>query len=125
MSMNCRQLALRLLARAHSVGVKEEVIGDLLEEISGGRSDLWLWRQLTSLYGLAAIRHARTHTRVTPAMIAFALCAVLVAGAALGSFNGVIEAWLGFYYVAGTASLFAHMALSSIDTGGGVVFTER
>lgn len=120
-----RRLALRLLARAHALGVKDEVIGDLMEEISGGRSELWLWRQLTALYGLAAIGHVRNHTRLTPWMIALALCALLVACAAFGSAGGVIEAWLGFYYVAGTASLFAHMALSSINARGGVAFTER
>ena len=118
-----RRLALRLLARADCVGVKEELIGDLVEEISGGRPQLWVWCQLMALYGFAVIGRLRSRARLTPAMIAFALCALLVVGAAFGSVGGVIEAWLTFYYVAGTASLFAHMALSSIDASGRVTFT--
>ncbi len=125
MSMICRRVALRLLARAHSSGVKEELIGDLMEEISGGRSQLWVWRQLTALYGFAMIGHIRNNARLTPPMIALALCALLVAGAAFGSAGGVIEAWLGFYYVAGTASLFAHMASGTANARGGVAFTEQ
>ena len=119
------RIALRLLARADSVGVKEELIGDLIEEISGGRSQLWVWRELTAVYGFAAIGYVRSNFRLTPPMIVLSLTALLGAFAAFGSAGRAIEAWLGFYYVAGTASLFAHMVLSSINASGPVVFTDR
>jgi hypothetical protein len=125
MSMIRHRIALRLLARAQSVGVKEELVGDLIEEISGGRSQLWVWRQLTALYGFAAIGYVRSNFRLTPPMIVLSLSALLLAFAAFGSAGGAIEAWLGFYYVAGTASLFAHMVLSSINASRPVVFTDR
>jgi hypothetical protein len=125
MSMIRHRVALRLLARAHSAGVKEELIGDLIEEISDGRSQLWVWGQLAAVYGFAAIGYVRSHFRLTPPMIALSLAALLAAFAAFGSAGGAIVAWLGFYYVAGMASLFAHMALSSITARGGVAFTER
>lgn len=120
-----RRVALRLLARADCVGVKEELIGDLVEEISGGRPQLWVWCQLTAVCGFAVLGRLRNSARLTPAMIAFALCALLAVGAAFGSVGGVIEAWLSFYYVAGTASLFAHMALSSMNASGRVALTAR
>jgi len=39
-----------------------------------------------------------------------ALTALLLGGASFTSVNRVVEAWLVFYLVAGTLSLFAHMA---------------
>ena len=38
-----------------------------------------------------------------------ALSAALLGGVAIASVGSVVEAWLGFYLVAGTLSLFAHM----------------
>ena len=108
--MACSGLALRLLARADASGTQEALIGDLLEEISGGRSGLWLCQQLIGLYGLALATHARHHARLTPFVVALALCVVLLGGVSIASIGSVLEAWLGFYLVAGTLSLFAHMA---------------
>ena len=107
--MVCSRIALRLLVLADGSGSREALIGDLLEEISGGRSRLWLCQQLIGLYGLALAAHARHHARLTPCAIAVTLGAVLLAGVAIASIGSVIEAWLGFYLVAGTLSLFAHM----------------
>jgi hypothetical protein len=113
------RLGRRLITRAHAVGAKEELIGDLMEEISDGRSQLWMWRQLVALYGFAAVSHIRNRARVTPSMIALLLCLLLVGGAAVGSAR-VIEAWFIVYYVAGTASLFAHMAANTATTRAGL-----
>jgi len=108
--MVCSRLALTLLARADASGTREALIGDLLEEISRGRSRWWLWQQLIGLYGLALATHARHHARLSPFVVALALSVVLLGGVSIASVDSVAEAWLGFYLVAGTVSLFAHMA---------------
>jgi hypothetical protein len=107
--MVCSRFALRLLARADASGRQEALIGDVLEEISAGRSRWWLCQQLIGLYGVALAAHARHHTRLTPCLVAIVLGAVLVGGVAIASIGSVLEAWLSFYLVAGTLSLFAHM----------------
>jgi hypothetical protein len=110
MNMVCSRFALRLLARAGASGTREALIGDLLEEIARGRSRLWLCQQLLGLYGLALAAHARQHARLTPCVVALASGVVLAGGVSIASVSSVLEAWLGFYLVAGTLSLFAHMA---------------
>jgi len=108
--MPSRRCALRLLAYADSFGAGEELIGDLMEEIVRGRSQWWVCQQLIGLYGLAFTKRVRTRARLTPQTVALAFCALLLAGVSIGSVSSVLEAWLGFYAVAGTLSLFAHMA---------------
>ena len=108
--MVCSGFALKLLARADASGTREALIGDLLEELAHGRSRWWLWQQLIGLYGLALATHARRHARLTPFVVALALSVVLLGGVSIASIGSVLEAWLGFYLVAGTLSLFAHMA---------------
>jgi len=109
MNMVCSRFTLRLLARADASGTHEALIGDLLEEISLGRSRLWLYQQLIGLYGLALAAQARHYARLTPCLVAVALSAVLLGGLAIASVSSVLQVWLGFYLVAGTLSLFAHM----------------
>ena len=108
--MACSRFALRLLARADTSGTHEALIGDLLEEIARGRSQVWLCQQLIGLYGVALATHARDHARLTPPMVALALGVALLGGVSIAPVNSVVETWLGFYLVAGTLSLFAHMA---------------
>ena len=103
-------MALRLLSHSVAFGARDEVVGDMLEEIANGRSRLWLWHELIGLYGLLVIRHVRGRARLTVSAVALACCAVLLAGAAIASVSSLVEAWLGFYCVTGTLSLFAHMA---------------
>jgi hypothetical protein len=110
MNMACSRFALRLLARADTAGTHEALIGDLLEEIARGRSQVWLCQQLIGLYGVALATHARDHARLTPPMVALALGVALLGGFSIASVNSVVETWLGFYLVSGTLSLFAHMA---------------
>jgi hypothetical protein len=110
MNMICSRLALTLLARADASGTREALIGDLLEEVSGGRSRWWLYQQLIGLYGFALAARARHHARLTPCVVAVGLGAVLLGGMSFASLGSVLEAWLGIYLVAGTLSLFAHMA---------------
>lgn len=107
--MVCPRFALRLLARVDASGTRDALIGDLLEEIALGRSRWWLCRQLIGLYALALAAHLRHHARLTPGAVALALGAVLFGGALIASVGSVLEAWLGFYLVTGTLSLFAHM----------------
>jgi hypothetical protein len=108
--MRGRRLACRLLAHGDSLGAREELIGDLLEEIARGRSQWWVCQQLIGLYGLAFTTHLRDRARLTPQAVALALSVVLMAAVSMVSVSRVLEAWLGVYYVAGTLSLFAHMA---------------
>jgi hypothetical protein len=110
MKMVCSRFALSLLARADASGTREELIGDLLEEIARGRSRWWLYRQLIGLYGLTLAARARDHARIRPSLVAGALGATLLGGMSVAPLTSVVEAWLGFYLVAGTLSLFAHMA---------------
>jgi hypothetical protein len=114
MTMRCPRFARRLVAYGDSFGAPEELIGDLLEEIAHGRSQWWVCQQLIALYGLAFTTHVRNHARLTPQAIALALCVVLLAAVSIASVSRVLEAWLGFYYVAGTFSLFAHMASRTV-----------
>ena len=108
--MVCSRFALRLLARADASGTREALIGDLLEELSCGRSRWWLYQQLIGLYGCALATHTRHHARLRPSVVAAALGAVLLGGLSIASAGSVMIAWLGFYLVMGTLSLFAHMA---------------
>jgi hypothetical protein len=115
------RFALRLLAFADSFGAREELVGDVLEEISRGRSRLWLYQQLVGLFGLALTMRIRKHTRLTPQAIALALCVVLLAAVSIAPISSVLVAWLGFYCVAGTLSLFGHMASRTVDSRGTVL----
>ena len=108
--MVCSRFALRLLARAEASGTREALIGDLLEELSGGRSRWWWYRQLIGLYGSVLATQTRHHARLRPSVVAVALGAVLLGGLSIASAGSVMIAWLGFYLVMGTLSLFAHMA---------------
>ena len=108
--MVCSGFALKLLARADASGTHEALVGDLLEEIAHGRSNWWLYQQLIGLYGVLLAAQARHHARLRPSLVAIALGAVLLGGLSIASVGSVAIAWLGFYLVAGTLSLFAHMA---------------
>lgn len=116
--MRCPRFARRLVAHGESFGAREELIGDLLEEIGRGRSQWWVCQQLIALYGFAFTTHVRNRARLTPQAIALALCVVLLAAVSMASVSSVLEAWLGFYYVAGTLSLFAHMASRTVGGRG-------
>jgi len=121
MIMPYPRLALRLLAFADSFGTREELVGDVLEEISRGRSRLWLYQQLIGLLGLALTTQMRKRTRLTPQAIALALCVVMLAAVSIVPIASVLLGWLGFYCVAGTLSLFGHMASRTVDSRGTVI----
>ena len=107
------RFVLKLLARAESCGVREEIVGDLLEEIDRGRSRLWMYQQLIAICGLACVGCLRNRVRVTPQAVAVGLSVVLLAGSSVASVGRVLEAWLTLYYATGMLSLFAHMASSA------------
>ena len=114
------RLALRLLSHSDALGVGDDLVGDVLEEIANGRSRLWVWQQLIGLFGLVFMRGVRRRARLTVSAVALACCVVLLAGASIASVNSLVEAWLAFYYVAGTVSLFAHMSARAADAHVGV-----
>ncbi len=108
------RLAVRLVAFGGVCGAPEGLIGDVLEEIERGRSRVWVCRQLMGLYGLVVITRVRARARVTPFVIAVAMCVGLLIAASIGPGNAVIAAWLSFYYVMGALSLFAQMATHTV-----------
>jgi hypothetical protein len=110
MTMVCSRVALKLLARADPTGTREALIGDVLEEISRGRSRWWLCQQLIGLSGLALVAHIRHRGRLTPSMVALMIGAALLGGVSIASVSSVLGVWLSVYLAAGTLSLFAHMA---------------
>jgi hypothetical protein len=115
------RFALRLLARGGDFGAREELVGDLLEEIARGRSDVWVCQQLIGVYGFAFMSGLRA--RVTPHAIALAMGLVLLLATSFASARVVLAVWLGFYYVMGTLSLFAHMASHTIGGRAGAIST--
>jgi hypothetical protein len=124
MNMARPRFALMLMARADSFGTREALIGDLLEEVARGRSRAWVYQQLIGVYWLALVEHARNRARLTPHVVALALGAVLLGGVTIASFSSVLETWLGFYFVAGTLSLFADMASHTIGLRGPVMSVD-
>jgi hypothetical protein len=115
MNMSCPRLALWLLSRADAPGIREALIGDLIEEIARGRPRRWAWRQVVGLFGVALVAHARRHARVTPHLVALALATVLLGGVSIVPLVKVLEIWVGLYLVAGTLSLFAHVISRTTD----------
>jgi hypothetical protein len=124
MNMACTRFALWLLNRASARGIREALVGDLMEEIARGRSRSWVCRQLIGFYGVALVAHARQHARVTPLLVALALGAVLLGGVSIGSFGRVLQTWVTVYYVAGTMSLFAHV-MSRTTASRTLLLTEE
>jgi Zn-dependent protease with chaperone function len=121
MSMLRSRLALRLLAYGPSFGAREELLGDLQEEIAGGRPSWWVWQQLIGVYGFACATQLRDRARLTPLAVALALFIVMLAGISLASASRVLELWLGIYYVTGTVSLFAEMISRAFDARANIV----
>jgi hypothetical protein len=100
---------MRLLAHGDAFGVREELIGDIIEEIGRGRSTLWAWHQVIGLYGFAFIASARDRVSLRPPAIALVSAVLLLLASSIGSLDHVLAAWLSFYYLTGVLSLFAHM----------------
>src|SRR5262245_18435754 len=97
-------LALWLLNRVHAHGVREALVGDLIEEITRGRSRVWVCQQLLGFYGIAIGTHARKHARVTPFLIALVLGMILLGGVSVAPPGKVLEVWMSLYLFAGTMS---------------------
>jgi len=124
MTMAATRIALWLLTRASAPGIRDALVGDLMEEIARGRSAIWLCQELIGLYGLVLIAYARRKARITPPAVALALSAMLVGGASLVSLERAVETWASVYYVAGTLSLFAHV-ISRATASRALLFTEE
>ena len=97
------------LTRTSAAGAREALIGDLMEEIAHGRSSWWVLQELVGLYGFGFVAQARDSVRITPLVVALALGLLLVGAASIVSLEQVVETWTSVYYLAGTASLFAHV----------------
>jgi hypothetical protein len=107
MTFTC--LALWLLNRARAHGVREALVGDLIEEISTGRSGMWVCQQMIGFYGVALGNHAKRQARVTPLLIALLFGMMLLAGVSITSLGKALEVWMSLYLLAGTISLFGHV----------------
>ena len=108
------RLAVRLVALGSACGAPEELVGDVLEEIERGRPRAWVCQQLVGLFGLALLTRIRHRARLTPHVIALAMCVLLLVAASIRPGQTVVAVWLGFYYVMGALSLFAQMATHTI-----------
>ena len=98
-----------LLTRTSAAGAPDALVGDLMEEIARGRSSWWVLQELVGLYGFGFVAQARKSVRITPLVVALALGLLLVGAASIASLEQVVETWTSVYYLAGTASLFAHV----------------
>ena len=98
-----------LLTRTTVADTPEALVGDLMEEIARGRSSLWVGRELVGLYALAFMAQARKSVRITPLLVALVLGLVLIGGTSVTSLERMVETWTSVYYLAGMASLFAHV----------------
>ena len=105
-----------LLTKTSAAGAREALIGDLMEEIAHGRSSWWVLQELAGLYGFGFAAQARDSVRITPLFVALALGLLLVGAASIASLEQVVETWTSVYYLAGTASLFAHVMSRSTAT---------
>ena len=112
--MQSSRYTTRLLSYAESCGAGEALVGDLMEEIGGGRSHVWVCTQLIGLSGVVLTAFVRRRARLSPPVVALALFIVLAACAAIGSIGNVVVAWLAFYYLSGMLSLFAHMVSRAV-----------
>jgi hypothetical protein len=117
MSMSKSRHVQRMLQRLEACGVREEILGDLLEEMAGGRSRAWMVRQLLALCRETLVHHIRLWV-ATPAGIACGLGALAAVAVSLSPIGSLIQLWLVVYYVSGMASLFAHMAAGEMPTTG-------
>jgi hypothetical protein len=98
-----------LLTRTSAGGTRDALVGDLLEELARGRSSWWACQELVGFYGLAFMTQARESVRITPLLVALVLGVVLAGGTSITSFEQMVETWTSVYYIAGMASLFAHV----------------
>ena len=98
-----------LLTRTSAPGARDALVGDLMEEISHGRSSWWVCQELVGLYRLGLLAQARDSVRVTPLLVALVVGLVLVGGVSIASLEQVVETWTSVYYIARTVSLFAHV----------------
>jgi hypothetical protein len=98
-----------LLTRTSAAGAPDALVGDLMEEIAHGRSSWWVLQELVGLYGFGFVAQARGSVRITPLVVALVLGLLLVGAASIASLEQAVETWTSVYYLAGTASLFAHV----------------
>jgi hypothetical protein len=117
------RLALWLLNRTRVHGVREALVGDLIEEIASGRSRVWVCQQLIGFYGVALGARAKKQARVTPLVVALVLGMVLLGGVSVASIGKVLEVWMSLYFFAGTMSLFGH-AMSRNPASRALQFEE-
>lgn len=103
------RLALWILSRADTSGVREALVGDLLEEITHGRSRAWVWQQVIGLYGYTLLAVAQRQARMSPFLVALVLGTPLLVGMTVAPPGRVVETWAGVYLCAGLLSLFAEV----------------
>jgi hypothetical protein len=107
--MRCSRVVSAWLDRAESFGARPELIGDLYEEMAGGRTSGWLVTQLLVLAAATSAARVRACLR-TPVGIRCSVIGLGLLAMALVPPGQLLQAWLIVYYLAGMLSLFAHMA---------------
>jgi len=82
------------------LGPDDPLIGDLLEEFHGGRSRLWLWRQLALLAVATVARDFRHYIlRVIVAVIVGAVAIMTARGIADSTMAAIARAWFGTFLI--------------------------
>lgn len=103
------RLAVRVLQRFEAGGAREALIGDVLEEISRGRSRGWVWRQVLGLCACSAVGYARARSHMTVPLSALVVGTAVLCAFSKTSLGGVIVVWSAIYLMAGTTSLVGHV----------------
>lgn len=116
--MPTSRLVLMIIDRAESCGIREDILGDLVEELDRGRSTAWVCGQLAGLCGWTMAGRLRARAS-TPQGVALTMVAAWLAAVSIVPIGRVIQAWLVVYYFLGVLSLFAHLTSDPPADGGG------
>lgn len=108
------RLLLRLLERADADRTSEALLGDVMEELSCGRSRLWAWQQLLALGGVTVV-HGLQRTAVRPTVLVMAPGVSLVSALSVGPATEILVSWAAFYFMSGVLSLVFDLVSTSTD----------
>lgn len=104
----------RVLERLDADGTHDALLGDVLEELSQGRSRLWAWQQILALGAVTAVQSLR-RAALRPNVIVMAPGVSLLSACWLAPVPHVLASWAAVYFLSGALSLALDFASSSTD----------
>lgn len=107
-------LVLRLLERVDADRTFEALLGDVMEELSCGRSRLWAWQQIMALAGLTVVQRLR-RTALRPTVLVMAPGVSLLSALTVGPTREILVSWAAFYFISGVMSLVFDLVSTSTD----------